>query len=195
MTFRNLRELVERQYVLDANRSLLYDAGWRVSEARNLTWANVDRDAATIRLSASETKRKKDRVFPYGEAPSLAALLEARWESRDGLHVFHRGGKPIRSFRRSWARACKRAGLAGRLVHDLRRSAARAFRRAGLSESDIMGACGWESPAMVRRYCGEDELHLGAQIGKRFNGKTTGKLETPATSSAPLSCSAASSSR
>jgi integrase len=176
----------------------LYATGWRVSEARNLTWANVDREAETVRLSAAETKGKKGRVFPYGDAPSLKALLDARWEARNGLLVFHRHGKPIQSFRRAWANACLRTGLATkdpvtkkitvhRIVHDLRRSAARAFRRAGLSESDVMELCGWETPAMFRRYAIRDEQHLGAQVAKRFGANDTvtrqsGPAATPAPS-------------
>ena len=97
----------------------------------------------------------------------------------------------MRSFRRAWARACTRAGLSGRVVHDLRRSAARAFRRAGLSESDIMELCGWETPAMFRRYAIRDEQHLGAAVGKRFNGQVAAKSDAPADTSANVSSSAA----
>ncbi len=155
----------------------LYATGWRKSEALGLTWAQVDREAETVRLAASECKGKRPRVFPYAEAPGLKALLERRWEGRDGLYVFHRSGKPIRDFRGAWERACARAGLAGRLVHDLRRSAARAFRRAGLSESDCMELCGWETASMFRRYAIKDEQHLGAQVGRRFaaNGTVAGQ--------------------
>ena len=133
-------------------------------------------------------------MFPYGDAPSLTALLDAQWEARDGLFVFHRHGKPVKGFRRAWARACKRAGLAGRLVHDLRRSAARAYRRAGLSESDIMELCGWETPAMFRRYAIRDEQHLGAQVAKRFwpvNGKPSANSEAPTQTPADVSSSVA----
>jgi hypothetical protein len=119
----------------------------------------VDRDGCAIRLSAAETKEKRGRVFPYEDASSLVALLGARWKARDGSLVFHRGGQPIRSFRIAWVRACKRAGLEGRLVHDLRRSAARAFPRAGLSESDVMGLCGWDGGVS------EDSLFSTARRG------------------------------
>ncbi len=173
----------------------LYFTGWRVSEALNLTWLNVDREAETIRLSPAETKGKAGRVFPYGDAPSLKALMDARWAERDGPFVFHRAGKPIRSFRRAWARACKRAGLDGRLVHDLRRSAAREFRRAGLSETDVMELAGWRTPAMFRRYAIKDEAHLEAQVGKRFNGQGAAKSEPPAAVPESLSSSSTSKTR
>ena len=38
------------------------------------------------------------------------------------LHGTHRGER-IRAFRKAWATACKKAGVAGRLRHDFRRTA------------------------------------------------------------------------
>src|SRR5262249_61495667 len=95
--------------------------GWRRDEGRLLTWAAVDRDAGTIRLEDARSKSGKPRVFPYGLAPALRSLLDARWATRDGVFVFHRDGKPLGkgALRSAWNRATKRADVAGRLVHDL----------------------------------------------------------------------------
>lgn len=146
----------------------LHVTGWRRDEGRLLTWPQIDRDGETIRLT--ETKSGEPRVFPYGKAPPLKALIEARWDARDGLSVFHVAGEPIGigKLRLGWNRACKRAGLEGRLVHDLRRSAARDMRRAGMSESDIMELCGWETREMFKRYCIKDEAALADAVAKRF---------------------------
>src|SRR5690349_19827458 len=94
--------------------------------------------------------------------------------------VSQEGGTAIlqtRAVRSAWKRACKRAGLAGRLVHDLRRSAARDFRRAGVSEGEIMRLCGWETRSMFDRYNIIDEADLAAAVAKRYNGKVTAKSE------------------
>jgi integrase len=61
-------------------------------------------------------------------------------------------GSRIIEIRRVWKRLCKKAGVEGLLVHDFRRSAARALRRAGVAESVIMVTGGWKTPAMFRRY-------------------------------------------
>ena len=118
--------------------------GWRRDEARLLTWAAVDMEGGIIRLEDARSKSGKPRIFPFGLAPSLKTLLQKRWAERDGLYVFHREGRPlgVGAVRSAWRRACKRAGLVGRLVHDLRRSAARDFRRAGVSQGEIMRLCG-----------------------------------------------------
>lgn len=165
----DVRDLVE----------FLRATGWRRDEARLLTWATVDMHGGTIRLEDARSKSGKPRVFPFGLAPSLKALLEKRHAERDGLYVFHRDGQSlgVGAVRSAWKRACKRAGLVRRLVHDLRRSAARDFRRAGVSEGEIMRLCGWETRSMFDRYNIIDEADLAAAVAKRFNGKVTAKSE------------------
>ena len=63
----------------------------------------------------------------------LRQLLEAQRAITEDLqrrhnvvcrHVFHREGRPIRSFRVAFRTACVRAGCPGRVLHDLRRTTA-----------------------------------------------------------------------
>jgi len=110
--------------------------------------------------------------------------------------VFHRGGQPlgIGAVRSAWKRACKRAGLVGRLVHDLRRSAARDFRRAGVSEGEIMRLCGWETRSMFDRYNIIDEADLAAALAKLFgNGKQTANIKPSALTSNSVTSSRSNS--
>jgi len=165
--------------------------GWRKSEALGLMWDQVDWEGQVIRLSSTQTKGHDSRVFPFGMAPELKLLLRERWEARDGLFVFHRSGRPIRNFRRAWLRACKKAGLEGRLVHDLRRTAARDFRRKGVSEGEIMKLSGWKTRAMFDRYNIIDEADLAQAVAKRFNGKPAANTEAPAPAADSLSSSPA----
>ena len=66
-------------------------------------------------------------------------------------HVFHRYGRPIKSLRRAWMRACRDAGRPGLLLHDLRRSAVRNLERAGVSCSVAMKLTGHKTEAVYRR--------------------------------------------
>jgi integrase len=152
----------------------LHATGWRLNEALQLTWDQIDWEGQVIRIGGDKTKGHDDRVFPFGLAPDLKALLEARRAARDGPFVFHRAGRRIKTFIKAWRGAARRAGLAGRLVHDLRRTAARDFRRRGVSEGDIMKLCGWKTRSMFDRYNIIDEVDLAQAVAKRFEGN--GKL-------------------
>ncbi len=149
----------------------LGSTGWCRDEGRLLTWAAVDREGGTIRLEAARSKSGKPRVFPFGFAPALKALLDRRWALRDGLYVFQRDGQPlgIGAVRTSWKRATKRAGLDGMLVHDIRRTVARNLRRAGVSEGVIMKLCGWDTRSTFERYNIIDEQDLALAVAK-LNG-------------------------
>jgi integrase len=162
----------------------LHATGWRLNEALTLAWDQIDWEGQVIRVSGNQTKGGDDRVFPFGMAPDLKALLEARLAARDGVFVFHRNGKRIVTFIKTWRSACKRAGLVDRLVHDLRRTAARNFRRAGVDEGTIMKLCGWKTRSMFGRYTVIDEIDLAEAVAKRarFNG-------TPAAQSEPSAAS------
>src|SRR5438876_356733 len=142
--------------------------GWRISEILTLTWDAVDWEGQVLRLAAPDTKGGDSRLFPFGLAPELKQLLEVQWANRRRVLVFHHKGKRLGCFRRSWKSACKRAGVAGRLVHDLRRTAARDLRRAGVSEGEIMRLCGWKTRSMFDRYNIIDEADLAAAVAKRF---------------------------
>jgi integrase len=167
--------------------------GWRLNEARLLQWAEVDMDAQTIRLEEARSKSGRPRVFPFGLAPTLKVLLDARWEMSDGLYVFHRNGEPlgVGAIRSAWKGATKRAGAVGRLLHDLRRSAARDFRRAGVSEGEIMKLCGWETRSMFDRYNVIDEADLARAVALRFNGKQTANMPPAGPTAESLSSSPA----
>jgi integrase len=61
-------------------------------------------------------------------------------------------GSPIHDFRGAWQRACRDAGMPGRLVHDLRRTAVRKLERAGVSRSDAIAMTGHKTESVYRRY-------------------------------------------
>ena len=87
----------------------------------------------------------------------LAESVRA-FTKRDGMtalseYVFHSGdGRAVVDFKRSWASACRKAGLPGRLFHDLRRSAVRNMVRAGVPQSVAMRISGHRTTAIFVRY-------------------------------------------
>lgn len=139
----------------------LYLTGWRASEALGLTWAGVDFEAGIIRLEPGVTKNREGREFPFAALPQLADLLVAQRQHTTEVErakgqiisaVFHRNGRPIRSYTRAWRAATTAAGLPNHLVHDLRRTAVRNLERAGVSRSVAMQLTGHKTEAVYRRY-------------------------------------------
>jgi site-specific recombinase XerD len=136
-----------------------YITGWRVrSEVLTLCWSQVSSDA--IRLEPGTTKSGEGREWPLAAHPELARLIEQQRAYTEAVQrrtgqivpwVFHREGRPIRSMKGAWQRACERAGL--KLIpHDLRRSAVRNLERAGVPRSVAMKLVGHQTEAIYRRY-------------------------------------------
>jgi integrase len=145
-----------------------YVTGWRIrSELLTRQWSHVDFQAGWIRLEPGETKNREGRMFPM--TPTLRAVLERqrgrtrtieREKDRVIPWVFHRGGQPIRYFRRAWLTACKAAELPHRIPHDFRRTAVRNLERAGVPRSAAMKMVGNKTEAIYRRYAIADERML-----------------------------------
>jgi len=61
-------------------------------------------------------------------------------------------GKPVRTFRKTWANVCMRAEVPELLLHDLRRSGARNLRRLGVGETVAMQIGGSKTRSVFQRY-------------------------------------------
>ncbi len=130
--------------------------GWRESEALKLEWARVDLAAGELRLETS--KNGMPRMLAFGDYAPLAELLRTLHANRQALSPFvfpGRGcGKPIdrTTFQKAWREAAIEAGLPRALIHDLRRSFVRACERAGVPRSVAMSITGHKSELIYRRY-------------------------------------------
>ena len=150
----------------------LYLTGWRSSEAFRLQWADVDWKRQTVLLR--DSKNREPRLFPFKYHRRLEIVLREQreavtsWEKRRGAicpSVFHWGGRPIKKLRRSWQRACRAAGIEGRLLHDFRRTAVRNLIRAGVQQAIAMKITGHKTDSIFRRYLIVDEELLAEATG------------------------------
>ena len=136
-----------------------YITGCRKSEGLTLQWRQIDFRTGTVILDPGTTKNDDGRVFPFTQ--ELRELLESQKAYTDQLQrekkivcpwVFHRNGRPIKSYDGAWRSACKKAGLPGRHVHDFRRTTVRRLEQAGVSRSVGMKLTGHKTESVYRRY-------------------------------------------
>lgn len=164
-----------------------YCTGWRVpSEVRPLEWRQVDWQAGTVRLDVGATKNDEGRTFPFDVLPELREVLKTQRAECERLKkkgivcpsVFHRNGRPIQSFRGAWAKACKAAGVPGRIPHDFRRTAVRNLVRAGVPERVAMQLTGHKTRSVFDRYDIVNEADLRgavARLAKTSSGTILGQ--------------------
>src|SRR5207249_1657540 len=126
---------------------------------------------------------KQARTFPMTQ--ELAALLEEQRAKRDAIQkktgaicpwVFTYNGKPFRSYRTAWDRACIKAGLPGKIPHDFRRTAVRNLIRAGIPERVAMQMCGHKTRAVFDRYNIVNEGDMD-EAAKKLNGVSSGRVK------------------
>ena len=145
-----------------------YITGWRVtSEILTREWQHLDLGAGWLRLEPGETKNGRGRMFPL--LPELRSVLETQRERTSTIAEatgrivpmdLPPRWQPIKTLYRSWKTACKKAGVAGRIMHDFRRTAVRNLERAGVPRSDAMAMVGHVTESIYRRYAISDETSL-----------------------------------
>lgn len=146
-------------------------SGWRKSAISTLKWSDVDGE--TICLRAENAKNRTSQRIPLeGE---LATLIERRRQRRavNSDCIFHRKGRRIQEFRKSWTTATRMANCPGRLFHDMRRSMAKHATAAGVPQHVIMQTAGWKSPNVFRRYAICDEQSMRQALRQTSEYRTT----------------------
>ena len=162
-----------------------YRYGWRVSELLNLRVGQVDLVARTIRLEPGTTKNRQGREVTIESGVLLQLLRHCMEGKRPEDHVFTRGDKPVRDFRKSWENLCTAAGVPDLLFHDLRRTAARDLRAAGVPEEIIMRIAGWKTSNVFRRYAIVDKTDIRTALQQLERARQTQSDLTDEISSGP----------
>ena len=160
--------------------TFLYYCGVRLGEALQISWEQVDLDAALIRLESHQTKTAEARTIPLPDV--LVGMLKL--QERDGL-VFDGT-----NLRKAWQRACAAIGLgtltevkgkrdpvySGLIVHDLRRSAIRNLMRAGVHEKVAMAISGHKTRSVFDRYNIVDTTDVVSAMRQLQTVKSTVKI-------------------
>jgi integrase len=146
--------------------TLAYTYGWRMqSEVLVLERRQLDLEAGTLRLDPGSTKNDEGRIIYL--TPECKVLLAGQVERVVALQrrlgrivpaLFPnlgkgtRAGTPRGDFRKSWATACRAAGVPGMHRHDFRRTAVRNMVNAGVPERVAMQVTGHKTRAVFDRY-------------------------------------------
>ncbi len=126
---------------------LIY-TGCRKGEALNLKWDDMDLQNDVIAIKG--TKTKYDRYIPISKP--LKELLNGIEKNQDSLYVFNINGAKIGNFRRSFATACRNAGLKDLRIHDLRHVFASKMVMNGTSLYITGELLGHRTTQMTKRY-------------------------------------------
>lgn len=167
--------------------SFAYLTGWRIdSEVLPLEWRQVDFGAGEVRLDPGKTKNGEGRTFPMTR--ELREVLEQQRVITENHQrqfkvvcprVFHRSGRPIKSFRVAFRSACVEAGCPGRVLHDFRRTAVRNLVRAGIPERVAMQMTGHKTRSVFERYniVSAGDLREAARRLDAVTGTISGTIE------------------
>ncbi len=129
---------------------LAYSTAGRAAAILELTWDRVDFDRGQIRLGLGERRTKGRATVPMTEG-AREVLLEARPAALSD-YVIEYAGRPVRSVKRAFAAAARRAELpAGTSPHVLRHSAAVHMAERGVPMSEISQYLGQSSTSVTER--------------------------------------------
>lgn len=145
----------------------LYYNGWRVNAGRNLAWTEIGEDTHNgkrffgVKQIVGLAKNKTATIVPF-VGDGMMALMERRLAKRrpDCPLVFHRDGRPIKSFQKLWERVRVAIGRPDLLVHGLCRSAIKNFRRYGVRDLEGMRIANRKTQEIYNLYGDPDTKDL-----------------------------------
>jgi integrase len=175
----------------------IYATGWRSSAAKDLEWKYVFEKESVIRLPDEDSNKMKPGITPI--VGKVAEIIARRKLVRrlDCPYVFHRNGKKIKDYRRTWQSACAAAGLGtiqklgkgrkqkrrykGVMVHDQRRSFAKNSNSSGVPEAVTMALGGWKTRSVFDRYriVDKNDLIKAALATDKYLEQSTESKVTP----------------
>ena len=147
----------ERQapHLADFIRLALH-TGMRCGEILGLEWPRVDLDERLVYLEGMHTKAGKRRSIPLNQEAYAALRNRLQFYTAYRLRtqwVFCRAdGTRIQSVKRSFATACRKAGIKDFRIHDLRHSCAAWLVTAGVPRPEVRDLLGHSTVQMTERY-------------------------------------------
>lgn len=124
------------------------DTGMRKGELLSLTWKDIDFSTDSILIRATNTKTQTERIV--GMTPTAKRELMLLWELSPKILTGKAFG--VSDVKRSFATACRLAGIEEFNFHDLRHTAITRMVAAGSPTAEIMKTSGHTQMATFQRY-------------------------------------------
>lgn len=141
------------------------NTGCRREEIFSLTWDQVNLKSGFIYLSGMNTKNKESRQIPIND--TLRSVLQGLIRRVDVPWIFYdpATGQRFNSIKRSFATACKKAGIGDDFVfHCLRHTFASHLVMAGVDITTVSRLLGHKSLTMTLRYSHLAPNHLTTAV-------------------------------
>jgi integrase len=130
--------------------ALAYLTGMRCGEILGLKRSQLDFQYKVLVLEALETKTMESREVPLSDP--LIGLIKQVPPTPGSPYVFTYKGKPMKSIKTAFKRACRKAGIENFRFHDLRHCTATNLRKAGVSDNVSMSILGHKTNSVFRGY-------------------------------------------
>lgn len=170
LTFKEKEELLKackNNIVLHAVVLTALETGMRRGEIMNLEWKSVDFNLKQITLT--QTKNNEKRSLPITDR--LFQELYALWSIRQSDYVFEKpDGTRYGDWKKSFATACRRAGIDNFRFHDLRHTFASHLRLLGVDLGTIRELLGHKSLQMTMRYAHISDIQRYEAVSRLAHG-------------------------
>ena len=128
------------------------NTGMRVAETLSLIWSQINLKKREIEVV--KTKSGKKRVIPINDA--LLDMFNRLEKADDFVFLYHdpktKKPRPVKSIKRSFTNACKRAGIKALTFHDLRHTFASRLVGRGIDLITVKELLGHSSVKTTERY-------------------------------------------
>lgn len=132
---------------------LLLRTGLRPGSAIGLVWADIDFDAAQIRLRAANIKTKKDAyIYMSGDTVEILKTWKKRTTGQPDDTIFPGDGRRLKSIKKQMKRLLTAAGLGQYSAYSLRHDCASELLRKGANLTDVQSALVHTDPRTTCKY-------------------------------------------
>lgn len=127
--------------------------------------AFIDLDTELYYRLPEDAEERENKKSPTSRLPPRLIAHLRRWRDKGVIAQFvvEWQGRPVKSIKTAWARACRLAGIRGATPHTLRHSCVTWLKQKGVSSFDVAGFTGM-SEAMVERVYGKHDPHYQKDV-------------------------------